>query len=429
MFQDKTAARKLLAKIHFGGVSLRNFLMIMMNYGSTHSGCREVLNQPLPLRTHLALQVAVVFLVFCAPGVLPMTITGPSSAQSNGPITFTWTSVSTDPTIFEIDIDLALNSLNQSDSYFIQHDLDTAGGSTTFTLPDLSVGTHRIAFSSNDGFQILDEGSIEILAAGSSPSPSSSGTPSSSTAPAPSPPASPTSSSSSTSSLPPIAKTPSNSFIPSISSISSISLPSSTQTATNSSSFASSPPPIPILTTSSISTISQSSSTQTATSGLQNIAPKHHTNAAAIAGGVAGGTVVILLALLGWWYLRRREASGEKSPNEIRPFLASPVSSAFTGAPASHNGSDIHEFRSREDNGTSAVPSTTPVVSSAGTSVPTVSMRTATGVTDRKQSVMDPPVITTTQSDPGPSCEELLEEVQRLRQHIDIIPPPSYPGV
>jgi hypothetical protein len=63
---------------------------------------------------------------------------------------------------------------------------------------------------------------------------------------------------------------------------------------------------------------------------LHSIAPKHHTNAAAIAGGVAGGTVVILLALLGWWYLRR-EASGEKSPNEIRPFLASPVSSAFTG--------------------------------------------------------------------------------------------------
>jgi hypothetical protein len=64
---------------------------------------------------------------------------------------------------------------------------------------------------------------------------------------------------------------------------------------------------------------------------LHIIAPIHHTNAAAIAGGVAGGTVVILLALLGWWNLRRREASGEKSPNEIRPFLASPVSSAFTG--------------------------------------------------------------------------------------------------
>ncbi|KAJ7891060.1 hypothetical protein B0H13DRAFT_2530204 [Mycena leptocephala] len=382
---------------------------------------------PVMVRLNRGTLVAAVVLGFCAPGGLPMTITGPSSAQSNGPITFTWTSVSTDPTIFEIDIDLALNSLNQSDSYFIQQNLDTAGGSTTFTLPDLSVGIHRIAFSSNDGFQILDEGSIEILAAGSSPSPTSSGTPSSSTALAPSPPASPTgsSSSSSTSSLPPIAKTPPNSFI---SSISSISLSSSTQTATNSSSFASSSPPMPIPTTSSISSISQSSSTQTATSGLQNIAPKHHTSAGAIAGGVAGGTVVILLALLGWWYLRRRGASGEKSHNEIRPFLASPASSAFTGVPASHNGSDIHEFRPWEDNGTSAVPSTTPTVSSAGTSAPTVSTRTAAGVTDRKQSVMDPPVVATTQPDPGPSREELLEEVQRLRQQIDIIPPP-YPGV
>ncbi|KAJ7870907.1 hypothetical protein B0H14DRAFT_229654 [Mycena olivaceomarginata] len=52
-----------------------------------------------------------VVLGFCAPSVLPFTITGPSTAHSNGPITITWTSVSTDPTLFEIDIDENLDSV------------------------------------------------------------------------------------------------------------------------------------------------------------------------------------------------------------------------------------------------------------------------------------------------------------------------------
>ncbi|KAJ7834415.1 hypothetical protein B0H13DRAFT_222521 [Mycena leptocephala] len=123
---------------------------------------------------HFSKRAFAVVLCFCAPGVLPLTITGPTSAQSSGSITFTWTSVFTDPPFFEIDIDVQLDSLKQTDPYRIFNGVVTADGSVTFTLPALSVGTHRVAFSNTNGSVILTTGSIEILAAASSSIPSSS---------------------------------------------------------------------------------------------------------------------------------------------------------------------------------------------------------------------------------------------------------------
>ncbi|KAJ6571244.1 hypothetical protein B0H19DRAFT_658534 [Mycena capillaripes] len=329
--------------------------------------------------------VTTVILWCCAPGVLPITITGPRSALSNSVVTFTWAHNSTDPTIFEINIDEALNSFLQTDPYFNLQNISTASGSTTFTLPPLAVGTHHIAFSSNDGFQILTEGSIEILAPSSSSIHGSSAAGSSTNVPISSPPVSSTG--------------------PSASSASSI-------TATSSSSQ-------------SPSSRSQSSSTQlqTTTTGTQSGATKHRSNGGAIAGGIVGGTVVILLALLGWWYLRRRSrstAAGELHGDiSARPhFLAAPVSTALNGAPAVHNGSN-NEFRPWEDNETNAVPfAVTPAPATAG-------------ITNRKQPIImswNPPAVGTPQSNPGPSRQQLLEEVQMLREHVDTMPPPSYPG-
>ncbi|KAJ6503545.1 hypothetical protein C8R45DRAFT_973198 [Mycena sanguinolenta] len=369
-------------------------------------------------------QGTLVVLWFCVPGILPMTITGPSSGQSNSIVTFTWTSVSSDPTLFEIDIDEALNTLNQSDQYSIINDLSTASGSATVTLPVLSVGTHRIAFSSTDGFQILAEGSIEILAPSSSSSPSSSTLGSSTSVPVPS-------------STPPVSTSSSTSpqaasSIPSTSS-SSESSSAHSQSATSeapksASSDQSSPSPA------ATSSISQSSSAQSqaATSEPQESVPsafpggatKHHSNAGAIAGGVVGGAVIILLALLGWWYFYRRRSSaaaGESYNDTLaRPqFLVSPISSALTGARAVHNESINRPWETNE----------TTTVSSAATPASATS-----GVTSRKQPIIihcEPSAVHTTQSDDGPSREEvqqLLGEVQRLREHIGAISPPAYSG-
>ncbi|KAJ7836624.1 hypothetical protein B0H13DRAFT_1912966 [Mycena leptocephala] len=311
--------------------------------------------------------IAAGVLGFCAP-VLPMTITGPSSAQVNGPITFTWTSVSTDPTIFEIDIDKGLNSLSSSDGYFIQHNSNTASGSITVTPPALSVGTHRIAFSSNDGFQILAQGSIEILAAGSPSSSSSSSTPSSSTAPA-----------------------------------------SASPTRSSSSSSAS---PLPHLQLADLKTDLQNITAMPARSS--GVLSGHHGDPTSAPG-------------------RASAAARQGSPGKIPQFLVSSLSSAHTGAHAVHNGSDNIVFRSLEDNETSAVSPRTPAVSSASMLVPTISTRTTAGFTDRKQPAnmrRDRPVVPTTQPDPGPSREQLLQEVQRLREQIEAVsPPPSYVGV
>ncbi|KAF7351868.1 hypothetical protein MVEN_01148300 [Mycena venus] len=408
------------------------------------------------LRFSKGVLASALVLGFCAPGILSITMTGPSSAQANGTVTITWTSVSTDPTTFQIDIDEVLNSLQQSDNYFVIPNINTASGSATFGLPDLLVGTHRIAFSSDDGFQVLSQSSIEILpAAGSSSSSSalaSSSTPSSSSSsPSPSPP------------------------------------------------------------TSSSSSQSSSSQSQTATSGADhNGVVKHHSNVGAIAGGVVGGIVVILLALLGWWYLRRRRASppaGMESPGpgEITQFLAAPVSTgAHRGAaPAVHHGVEDNEFRpwevdegsaysstgthtrafssgaapSTSSTGTPAFSSTgTPAFSSTGTpafshatapsissssaptTAPSVSTRATAGAAagatqgtskpnttrdrDRKQPLVmrwepvgpDGATSTGTLSphtqpqDDGPSREELLQEVQRLREQIEDSAPPEYSG-
>ncbi|KAF7358172.1 hypothetical protein MVEN_00865600 [Mycena venus] len=346
-----------------------------------------------------------VILWFCTPGILPMTITGPSSAQSNSIVTFTWTSVSGDPTIFEIDSDEALNSLNQSDPYWIVNNL---------------APTHRIAFSSNDGFQILAEGSIEILAASSSSIPSSSAPDSSTGVPVPVSRSPVPSTGSFTS--------PTSSITPTLSS--SQSSPTQPQTATSRAQISVSSDqisPSPAAT----SFISESSTQpQTSNIGPQNSVPsestvaKHHSNASAIAGGVVGGAVMILLALLGWWYFHRRSSSaaaGESQSDILaRPqFLAAPISTALTGAREVYNGSNNHEFRPWEDNETSAVSSAaTPALATSD-------------VSNRKQPIFmyhDPPAVDTTQPHHGPSREELLEEVQRLREQLGAISPPSYSG-
>ncbi|KAJ7834414.1 hypothetical protein B0H13DRAFT_2109750 [Mycena leptocephala] len=127
----------------------------------------------------------------CAVGVMSLTITGiPTTVQSGSTITMTWTSVSTDPPLFDIDIDQNLNSLKQTDIYTIITNISTASGSITFTLPTLSVGTHFIAFSTTDGIVTLTSGSIEILAVASSSIPSSSGAGPTTSAPVSIPPAS-----------------------------------------------------------------------------------------------------------------------------------------------------------------------------------------------------------------------------------------------
>ncbi|KAJ7800566.1 hypothetical protein B0H14DRAFT_2898788 [Mycena olivaceomarginata] len=314
--------------------------------------------------------IGTVVLGFCAPSVLPFTITGPSPAHSNGPITITWTSVSTD----NIDIDKNLDSLLQSDPYYIINDLGAASGSATFDLPALSVRTHRIAFSSTDGFQILTEGSIEILAEGSSLIPSSSSIRSSTNTPIPTPPAPPNSPSSPTSST--------KSSPPSIS--------TSTQSQTTTSEPQRSPlvssPPV----SSSSSMPSPSSSLSPSIPGSTQSQPQPY-NAGAITGGVAGATVVILLALLGCWHLSRRRRSAAASQelygrSQTLQFLAAPVSNALDSTPPA-----------------------------------------STISTSRKRPI-SAPAVNTTQSGSGPLRDELLEEVQRLRQHMTITAPPAYPG-
>ncbi|KAJ7785101.1 hypothetical protein DFH07DRAFT_786688 [Mycena maculata] len=364
------------------------------------------------LRSSKRTLVAAVVLGLCAPGVLSLTITGPSSAQSNGSVTFTWTSVSTDPTSFEIDIDEDLESLASTDPYFIQPNVDTASGSTTFPLPSLSVGVHRIAFSSNDGFTIYTTGNLTILAAASSSIPSSS------SAPASSPP------------------------------------PSSTISPTSSS--------IPVTSSSSQSSQTKSTQSLSPTGGSQNGVINHHTNTGAIAGGVVGAVVIMLLALLGWWYLRRRadsSAAGQESHGGITQFLATPVTTALAGAPVVNNRSDRDEFRPWEDNALTAVSSAATAAPTASApppsaawagSVPSAgapSKRTvrevpaptsapapaAVASTDRKQPIVmrwEPPAggHNTARLDSGPSRDDLVEEVRRLREHIEIISPPAYPG-
>ncbi|KAJ7870908.1 hypothetical protein B0H14DRAFT_229675 [Mycena olivaceomarginata] len=109
----------------------------------------------------------------------------------------------------------------------------------------------------------------------------------------------------------------------------------------------------------------------------------------AIAGGVVGATVVILLALLGCWYLSRRRRSAAASQesygrSQTPQFLAAPVSNALAAPPAS-----------------------------------TIS-------TSRKRPI-GAPAVNTIQSGSSPSRDELLEEVQRLRQHMTIAAPPCLP--
>ncbi|KAJ6562309.1 hypothetical protein B0H19DRAFT_95632 [Mycena capillaripes] len=369
--------------------------------------------------------VTAVLLGFCAPGVWPLTITGPvPSAHPNGTVTFTWTKDPTDPALIEIDVDEALNSLLSTDGYWIAPNITTADGTATIGLNDLSVGTHLVAFSSNDGFQVLAKGSLEIVAIGSSlsvPASTSSAPPSSSSSPPSSSSSPPTSSSSSQSS--------------------SSSSPSQTS------------PPNPV--------------------------PKH-TNVGAIAGGVVGGLVVIVLALLAWWYLRRRRTSSayaapdQASPGEITQFLAPPVAvgSALGGASAAHNRSrSDDEFRPWEENdaqtragssvyvptqasssayvptqagssaGTSAFsPNAAQTFSSTSARTPALSLVGTTAPSDSGSSSRGipapvpvpnrgPPRDRDPQPEPtvGPSREELLQEVQRLREQIDDAPP-EYPG-
>ncbi|KAJ7915048.1 hypothetical protein B0H13DRAFT_1872415 [Mycena leptocephala] len=267
----------------------------------------------------------------------------------------------------DIDIDENLDSLLQSDPYYIINDLEAASGSATFDLPALSVGTHRIAFSSTDGFQILTEGSIEILAEGSSSIPSSSSVSSSTSTPIPTPSAPPTSSSSppsSTKSSPP-------------------SIPTSTQSQTTSEPQKSPPVSIPPASSTG-STPSPSSSPspsisgstqsqpqpqfQTTTSDPQIRVTKNHSNAGTIAGGVVGATVVILLALLGRWYLSRRIRSAAANQesygrSQTPQFLTAPVSNALAISnllPGGvQNWSQIDEFRSWEDSEMTASSATT----------------------------------------------------------------------
>ncbi|KAJ7142014.1 hypothetical protein C8R43DRAFT_1016145 [Mycena crocata] len=367
--------------------------------------------------------LTAVVLGLAIPGVLPMTMTGPTSGHSGDIITITWNNISsTDPTTFQIDIDHALDSLQQTDSYTVITNLETASGSATVTLPDLVPGNHRIAFSSDDGFVVLAQGSIQIL-------PASSSGASSAPVSRPSPPP--------TSSLP------------------SLSIPSSTSSSAS-------------------ITPTSSQASQSGGSGGQN-QPKHHSNVGAIAGGVVGGIVLILLAFLAWWYLRRRNgyaAPGQQSDLDLRDeprFLAAPVSNALAAAPPANRRSDHDEFRPWEDTETTAptaataasthaptlsassqtfssnrnrsvVDTATSAPAAASTNPPTRSTSSQPVSTDRKQPVVmrwQPPATATDAStqqepipvqDPGPSRDELLQEVARLREHIGVISPPAYPG-
>ncbi|KAJ7212669.1 hypothetical protein GGX14DRAFT_446820, partial [Mycena pura] len=302
------------------------------------------------VRSSTGTLIRALVLGLCAPGILAtITMTGPSSALSNGLITLTWSSVSTDPTSFEIDIDLSLDSLEQSDSYFIQQNIITAGGSTTLQLPDLEVGTHRIALSSNDGFTIYSESSIEIVSPGvhteTETLPASTVT-----LPAPSPPSPRTTSR--TPSPPPPPPSPSPTSSPSPSASPHTSSASSSQSSASQSPSASSEddqispspsdpsPSPPASASSSQSSASQSQSATNVPDQSGVLVVTHHSNIGAIAGGVVGGILVLVLAFLGWWYARRRRRSplpDNESPavREVEQYLpAVPVSAAAPPTPS-----------------------------------------------------------------------------------------------
>ncbi|KAK6992712.1 hypothetical protein R3P38DRAFT_3289130 [Favolaschia claudopus] len=360
------------------------------------------------LRFSQGILAAVAILWLCAGDVLAMKITGPNAAHSNSAVTFTWTTDAGDPVQFEIDIDTALNSLLQSDSYFIANNLDSAPGSATITIPVLSFGTHRIAFSSTDGFNILDEGSIEIIDP-SSPLPSLVSPPTSSSStisttsviskPLPPPPP-PTHSSIPTVPPPNPATTaaskprlePSSSL--SSSSSSSSAVPSPSETASFSTN-----------TTASASQVSAPTASESPSIVPQNALAKHN-NVGAIVGAAVGGIVVVLLVLLGFCYiLRRKRVAASKASDETaaRPqFLVSSVttSPAYTVSSESRAPWESHPPPS-STSASSASPS--PVVSGS-----------------QKQPFNE--------RDAGQSREALLEEVQRLRDQIGAISPPEYPG-
>ncbi|KAK7044910.1 hypothetical protein R3P38DRAFT_3389127 [Favolaschia claudopus] len=350
---------------------------------------------------------AVAILWLCAGDVLAMKITGPNAAYPNSAVTFTWTTDSSDPAQFEIDIDTALNSLLQSDSYFIANNLNSAPGSATINIPVLTFGTHRIAFSSTDGFNILDEGSIEIIDPSSPlPSPISPSTSISSTITTtpvvsktpPPPPPPPTHSSTPTVPPPNPATTaasksrlePSSSLFSSSSSSSAVPSPTASF-STN--------------TTSSVLLVSAPTASESPSIVPQNALAKHN-NVGAIVGATVGGIVVVLLALLGFCYiLRRKRAAASKASDEIaaRPqFLVSSVTTSpvYTVSTESRAPWESHPPPS-STSASSASPS--PVVSGS-----------------QKQPFNE--------RDAGQSREALLEEVQRLRDQIGAISPPEYPG-
>ncbi|KAJ7222011.1 hypothetical protein C8J57DRAFT_1392326, partial [Mycena rebaudengoi] len=388
--------------------------------------------------------VTAVALASCAPGVLPYTITGQSTFQFNGPITLTWTSDATDPVLFQIDIDELLNSLESTDPYFVLQNVTTALGSATFTPnPILSVGTHRIAFSSTDSFTVYTTGSIEILA----PATSSSSPPTTTTTPrtTSSTPASPPPTSSVPPSLPPSSSDAASSKSASIS-----SLPSSS----NSSSTA------PI---SSISQTGSSTQSQSPIGAPPQIDTTKHSSTGAIAGGIVAAVVILIfLALLGWWYLRRRNRSpiALGQTNDSR-FVSTPFLNTVAVAGAGTR-SDHDEFRPWEENlnqSSTALSAPTPTSASPTTTSPQPSAPSTTASdssaaplvpnrTRLKQPFVMPvrpaavpaldapspqPVPLEAPSpqpmpppDSGPSRDELLQEVQRLREQVNEISPPAY---
>ncbi|KAJ7205499.1 hypothetical protein GGX14DRAFT_568839 [Mycena pura] len=370
-----------------------------------------------------------------APRVLStITMTGPSSAVSNSLITVTWTNAPDDPTSFEIDIDWALNSLQQSDSYAITQFINTADGSAAIQLPDFEVGTHRIAISSNDGFTVYSESSIEIVPVGEPPEPTSSSTqvqPASTTtsspSPSPSPPLPPPPRSSTVTS--PRDSPPKSSSSSQSSSIQSQSATTSSVTDQESSSASLSPSASqPTSSSTSQSSISQSQAATSvpdqslSTSGAQFVTHQSNARAGAIAGGVIGGILMVLLALPGWWYLRRRRRRASPSADmeslgsgEIRQLLAVPVSTAS----AVHRGADGSEYRA-----SSSTAGATEIISQANDTRDR-DMVDSDGVTDTGTSTSTPH---TQSADDGPSREELLEEVNRLREVIGNIAPPEYSG-
>ncbi|KAJ7834413.1 hypothetical protein B0H13DRAFT_2109738 [Mycena leptocephala] len=316
--------------------------------------------------------VTAVALASCAPGVLPYTITGQSTFQFNGPVTLTWTSDATDPVLFQIDIDELLNSLESTDPYFVLQNVTTALGSTTFTPnPILSVGTHRIAFSSTDSFTVYTTGSIEILA----PATSSS---SSSPPPPPPPPTTTTTTTPPTTSSTPASPPPTSSAPPSLP-------PSSSDAASSkSASISSLPSSSNSSSTAPISSISQTgSSTQSQTALTQSQSPigapqvdttKKHSSTGAIAGGiVAAAVILIFLALLGWWYLRRRNRSPiALGQTDDSRFVSTPFLSTVAVAGAGTR-SDHDEFRPWEENlnqSSTALSAPTPTSASPTTTSP-----------------------------------------------------------